>query len=497
MARAADANPLTGPQRAAVLMLALGDEPAAKLLSMMHDDEVREVSNAMAQLGPVRAEVVEQLCADFVENLGIAGNLVGSYENTERMLLRAMPRERVATIMEEIRGPAGRTMWDKLGNVHETVLANYLKNEYPQTVAVVLSKIKSDHAARVLNVLPESFAMEVVIRMLRMESVQKDVLDGVEKTLRAEFMSNLARSTRRDAHEMMAEIFNNLDRAAESRFVTGLEERSRESADKIKALMFTFEDLQRLTPAALAGADACDRQGQAAARPQRRLRTAARDVLRKSLGACREDAARRHRRARPHQAARCRRGAGRRRRLGQGTGGVGPDRDRRRWGRGADLLTRKPTWLSFDDIADDHAPKPDTVETASDLDAMLEEARAQGMLEGHARGLAQSAADREDLTRRALDAIAGGMTGAEAGFHRTTERTAEALGAVLLESLSAMLPALCARHGAAEIAALAQAIVPGAAPQAGTSRSRCIRQSWPGSIRHSRKCRQRSGGGCC
>ncbi len=251
MARAADAGPLTGPQRAAVLMLALGDEPAAKLLSMMHDDEVREVSNAMAQLGPVRADVVERLCADFVENLGIAGNLVGSYENTERMLLRAMPRERVATIMEEIRGPAGRTMWDKLGNVHETVLANYLKNEYPQTVAVVLSKIKSDHAARVLNVLPESFAMEVVIRMLRMESVQKDVLDGVEKTLRSEFMSNLARSTRRDAHEMMAEIFNNLDRAAESRFVTGLEERSRESADKIKALMFTFEDLQRLTPAAL------------------------------------------------------------------------------------------------------------------------------------------------------------------------------------------------------------------------------------------------------
>jgi len=251
MARAPEPGTLTGPQRAAVLMLALGDEPAAKLLSMMHDDEVREVSNAMAQLGPVRAEVVERLCADFVENLGVAGNLVGSYENTERMLLRAMPRERVATIMEEIRGPAGRTMWDKLGNVHETVLANYLKNEYPQTVAVVLSKIKADHAARVLNVLPESFAMEVVIRMLRMESVQKDVLDGVERTLRAEFMSNLARSTRRDAHEMMAEIFNNLDRAAESRFVAGLEERSRESADKIKALMFTFEDLQRLTPAAL------------------------------------------------------------------------------------------------------------------------------------------------------------------------------------------------------------------------------------------------------
>ena len=82
--------------------------------------------------------------------------------------------------MEEIRGPAGRTMWDKLANVNETVLANYLKNEYPQTVSVVLSKIKPEHAARVLTALPEEFALEVVQRMLRMESVQKDILDKVE-----------------------------------------------------------------------------------------------------------------------------------------------------------------------------------------------------------------------------------------------------------------------------------------------------------------------------
>jgi flagellar motor switch protein FliG len=153
--------------------------------------------------------------------------------------------------MEEIRGPAGRTMWDKLGNVNEAVLANYLKNEYPQTVAVVLSKVKPDHAARVLSLLPEGFAMEVVMRMLRMETVQKEALDGLEKTLRSEFMSNLARGQRRDAHEVMAEIFNNLDRAAETRILAALEERNRESAEKIRALMFTFDDLQRLDAAGI------------------------------------------------------------------------------------------------------------------------------------------------------------------------------------------------------------------------------------------------------
>ena len=246
-----DYHSLTGPQKAAVLMMTLGDEQCARLFGLMHEDEIKEISSAMAMLGAVRAEVVERLCTEFVESLGGAGNLVGSFENTERLLMKTLPRDRVAQIMEEIRGPAGRTMWDKLGNVHEAVLANYLKNEYPQTVAVVLSKVRAEHAARVLALLPDSFAIEVVMRMLRMESVQKDVLDGVERTLRAEFMSNLARSTRRDAHEMMAEIFNNLDRQAETRFLTGLEERNREAAERIKSLMFTFDDLQRLGGPAL------------------------------------------------------------------------------------------------------------------------------------------------------------------------------------------------------------------------------------------------------
>ena len=239
---------LTGPEKAAVLMLALGEDHGAPLWRLMDDDEIKEVSAAMATLGRVQASMVERVFVEFASNMTTSGNLIGSFESTERLLSKSLPGDRVTQIMEEIRGPAGRTMWDKLGNVNEQVLAAYLKNEYPQTVAVVLSKIKPEHAARVLANLPEDFALEVVNRMLRMESVQKEVLDKVEQTLRTEFMSNLARTARRDAHELIAEIFNNLDRATEAKFITALEERSRESADRIKALMFTFEDLQKLDP---------------------------------------------------------------------------------------------------------------------------------------------------------------------------------------------------------------------------------------------------------
>jgi flagellar motor switch protein FliG len=237
---------LIGAQKAAAFMLAIGEEHAARLFAKMHEDEIRDISQAMANLGNVQAGAVEELCREFAEGLGQTGNLVGSWETTERMLLKTLPRDRVSQIMEEIRGPAGRTMWDKLGNVNEAVLANYLKNEYPQTVAVVLTKVKSDHAARVLSLLPEGFAMEVVMRMLRMETVQKEALDGVERTLKAEFMSNLARAQRRDAHEMMAEIFNNLDRQSETRILAALEERNRDAASRIRGLMFTFDDLARM-----------------------------------------------------------------------------------------------------------------------------------------------------------------------------------------------------------------------------------------------------------
>jgi flagellar motor switch protein FliG len=243
-----DFRSLTGPEKAALMMMAIGEENAARLFSIMEDEEIKELSQTMANLGNVSSQMVEHLFVDFADRISSTGTVVGNYDSTERLLAKVLNKDKVDTIMDEIRGPAGRTMWDKLGNVNETVLANYLKNEYPQTVAVVLSKIKPEHASRVLALLPEPFAMEVVMRVLRMEAIQKEVLDDVERTLRIEFMSNLARTSRRDSHEMMAEIFNFLDRGTETRFLTALEERNKDSAERIKALMFTFEDLGKLDP---------------------------------------------------------------------------------------------------------------------------------------------------------------------------------------------------------------------------------------------------------
>lgn len=240
---------LNGPQRAAVILLILGDEHGRPIWSELEDEEVRIISRAMADLGTVDADIVERIMVDFISKLSNAGSVTGSYDRTEALLARLLPKNQVSSIMEEIRGPAGRNMWQKLANIEASVLANFLKNEYPQTVAVVLSKIKADHAAQVLAHLPEDFAIDVVQRMLRMESVQKEALDYIEQSLRSEFVASLAQTARRDPHESMAVIFNSFDRQTETRFLSALDVMNKDSARKIRALMFTFEDLQKLDPA--------------------------------------------------------------------------------------------------------------------------------------------------------------------------------------------------------------------------------------------------------
>jgi flagellar motor switch protein FliG len=243
-----DFRGLSGAEKAAIFLLALGEEHTSHVFEHMDDEEILEISQTMATLGKVSSKIVERLFVDFAEQMSSTNALVGSLSSTERLLQNVLGQDKVDDIMEEIRGPAGRTMWEKLGNVNEEILANFLQKEYPQTVAVVMSKIGTDHAARVLALLPDNFALEVINRMLRMEAVQKEVLEDVERTLRTEFMANLSRTQRRDSHELMAEIFNNLDRSVEGKFMEELEKGTPESAEKIRSLMFTFEDLLNLDP---------------------------------------------------------------------------------------------------------------------------------------------------------------------------------------------------------------------------------------------------------
>ncbi|MGD9925273.1 MAG: flagellar motor switch protein FliG [Pseudorhodoplanes sp.] len=244
-------RPLSGIERAAVLLLSLGEEHGQEIWKLLDEDEIRDLSIAIARLGVIDSNIVDTLLVDFVGQLSGHGGLLGNTTATERLLTQFLPSDRVNAIMEEIRGPAGRNMWEKLSNVQEDVLANFLKNEYPQTIAVVLSRIRAEQAARVLSILPETLALDVINRLIKMDSVQKDVLERVEQTLRTEFMSTLSQTSKRDPYAPIAEIFNYFDRQTENRFFVAMESTEKESAERIKTLMFTFDDLVKLDSGAI------------------------------------------------------------------------------------------------------------------------------------------------------------------------------------------------------------------------------------------------------
>ncbi|BAI76443.1 flagellar motor switch protein (plasmid) [Azospirillum sp. B510] len=237
---------LTGVEKSAVIFLALGEERGSRLMERLDEDEIRLVSRAMATLGNVTSNLVETLMRIFTERFANAGSVVGSYDSTERMLNRFLPADRVTEIMGEIRGPAGRTMWEKMSNVNEGVLASYLAGEYPQTAAVILSKMRPDHAAKVLVLVPAAIRIEVIERMIQIESVQREVLLDIESILHNEFMANYARTHGNDSLERMADIFNRIDRETLTEIFSDLETVMPEPTQRIKQLMFTFEDLMRL-----------------------------------------------------------------------------------------------------------------------------------------------------------------------------------------------------------------------------------------------------------
>jgi flagellar motor switch protein FliG len=236
---------LSGPERAAVLLLVLGDEHGAPIWTSLDDDELRKVTLAMSTLGTVSSKLVEGVLGDLASQYNRL-TVVGDFDRTHELLLKLLPRDRVDPIMEEIRGPAGRTIWQRLSNVQDNLLANYLKTEHPQTVALILSRIRAEHSARVMALLPDEFATDVMVRILQLDTVSKEALDQIEESLRTNFIANLSQTSRRDAHDLLAEIFNSFDRQNESKFMEALEGVAFKSAERIRALMFTFEDITKL-----------------------------------------------------------------------------------------------------------------------------------------------------------------------------------------------------------------------------------------------------------
>ena len=236
-------------ERAAIIIMALDEERSKRLVSSLNEDEVRRLGAAMAHMGRTDMDTIQEVIGEFQAQIGQSCNIVGGFDAAEKMLNRFLPPDKVAEIMDEAKGPDGKNIWEKLSHIQPQTLAGYLRNEYPQTAALILARLPAAHAARVIRLLPPKNAADISLRMVRLTSVQRPVLMDIEEALKREFTSVLGRAYERDSTSIVAEMLNRSDQDLVDRILVALEDKEPQAAARIRRIMFTFEDLRRIEPA--------------------------------------------------------------------------------------------------------------------------------------------------------------------------------------------------------------------------------------------------------
>ncbi|MTI16937.1 flagellar motor switch protein FliG [Rhodobacteraceae bacterium RKSG542] len=238
----------SGTQKAAALLLAMGNEKAGRVLSHFDNDELRMITRAAAELGTVPARELDQLIDEFIGMFTDGVNLFGTVEGAESLIKGVVPADQVDEIMSDVMGYSKRSIWDKVSQISEHVLSTYLQKEHPQTAAFILSKITAGGAAGVLSQIPRRKRNEIVRRMLTLKPIVEDVAEEVQKTLHEDFMVNFARTVGSDSHVRMADILNKMERDDLEDTLSNLREVLPKSAEQLAGLLFTFEDIVNLDP---------------------------------------------------------------------------------------------------------------------------------------------------------------------------------------------------------------------------------------------------------
>ncbi|MFC1460406.1 flagellar motor switch protein FliG [Microvirga arabica] len=239
---------LKGPERVATLLFAMGKPAASRVLKHFSEEEIRLVTKSAAQLGPVSPTQIEQLVEEFASNFTDGADLIGGASHIEKLLTGILSPEQIASIMSEVVGNANRSIWERISTVSESAIASYLMKEHPQTAALILSKVKPSCAAKVMAQLPQPLRNNLMRRMLSMKPIVDETMKNIEKTLHEDFMANFSKNAGADTHAKIADIINKMERDHMEDVLTNLSTVRPKSAEILRGLLFTFDDIVKLTP---------------------------------------------------------------------------------------------------------------------------------------------------------------------------------------------------------------------------------------------------------
>lgn len=239
--------PIPGPVKAAILLLALGEENGAMVWDMLDVDEVKKVSAIMARLGSIKTDTLNDIARNFLDEVN-SSTLSGDALATEKILMNSLPRTKAKAILQELRSPENPTLWQKLSVINADIIAKYLRNEYPQIAAVILARFDPDFAAKILAQFPTDIATDLIHRIVKIETIDDQALKLIEESLTQEFALDGKFNSGVDQIEKISKIFNFLDKKAETRILSSLDDLNSQMSQKLRALLFSFDDLTKMNP---------------------------------------------------------------------------------------------------------------------------------------------------------------------------------------------------------------------------------------------------------
>ena len=238
---------MTGPKKAAILLLALGEDAAADVMKNLEEAEIQQVGYYMSRFADVSPEELDIVLEEFYRNSVMADegvSISSSPDFVKNALTKALGADRAKELSDNLRAGEEEAGLEALRYAEPIMISNYIRTEHPQTIALILSYLKNaEQSSAVLRDLPESIQADILYRMAVIESIPPGVISEMNEVLTEEMKSAGSMATSVGGVEPVAEILNSVDKATETRILSSIEETNPELAEQIRELMFTFEDM--------------------------------------------------------------------------------------------------------------------------------------------------------------------------------------------------------------------------------------------------------------
>ncbi|MBT5485907.1 MAG: flagellar motor switch protein FliG [Deltaproteobacteria bacterium] len=238
---------MTGPKKAAILLLALGEDAAADVMKNLEEAEIQQVGYYMTRFSDVSSEELDIVLEEFYRNSVMADdgvNISSSPDFVKNALTKALGADRAKELSDNLRAGEEEAGLEALRYAEPIMIANYIRTEHPQTIALILSYLKNaEQSSAVLREMPESLQADILYRMAVIESIPPGVVSEMNEVLTEEMKTAGSMATSVGGVEPVAEILNSVDKATETRILSSIEETNPELAEQIRELMFTFEDM--------------------------------------------------------------------------------------------------------------------------------------------------------------------------------------------------------------------------------------------------------------